>query len=94
MEKTDFDSTPDDLVAEGYKQIHASLSDELLSQLKNASPSFFERVVVGLLVAMGYGGNLKDAAATVLGKTGDQGVDRVINDDKLGLDVVYVQAKK
>lgn len=94
LEESEFDSTPDDLVAAGYRQIRATLSDELLTQLKAASASFFERIVVRLLVAMGYGGNLKDAAATVLGKTGDEGVDGVINEDKLGLDVIYVQAKK
>lgn len=93
-ERAEFDSTPDDLVAEGYQQIRISLSDELLAQLKAVTPSFFERIVIRLLVAMGYGGNLKDAAATVLGKTGDEGVDGVINEDKLGLDVVYVQAKR
>ena len=94
LEESEFDSTPDDLVAAGYRQIRATLSDELLTQLKAASASFFERIVVRLLVAMGYGGNLKDAAATVLGKTGDEGVDGVINEDKLGLDVIYVQAKE
>ena len=60
---------------------------------KNISPSKFEKLVVDLLVKMGYGGSIKEAA-TVVGKSGDEGIDGIIKEDKLGLDVIYIQAKK
>jgi restriction system protein len=65
----------------------------LLSKIKEASPQFFERLVVELLVAMGYGGSRKDAGQTV-GRAGDGGIDGVIKEDRLGLDVIYIQAKR
>ncbi|MBT3923791.1 MAG: restriction endonuclease [Nitrospina sp.] len=65
----------------------------LKGELKKCSPSFFEKLVVDLLVAMGYGGTYKDAAA-VVGKSGDEGIDGLIKEDRLGLDVIYIQAKR
>ena len=76
-----------------YQSIKQQLADELLEKLKQASPKFFEQVVVDLLVAMGYGGS-KPSVAKAVGKSGDEGIDGVINEDKLGLDVVYIQAKR
>jgi restriction system protein len=69
------------------------LAQDLLQQVKSGTPAFFEQLVVDLLVAMGYGGSLKDAASAV-GQSGDGGIDGIIKEDKLGLDVVYVQAKR
>jgi restriction system protein len=69
------------------------LEKELLNHVKKATPEFFERLVVNLLVAMGYGGSLYDAG-TAIGRSGDGGIDGFIKEDKLGLDIVYVQAKK
>jgi restriction system protein len=65
----------------------------LLDRVKACSPSFFERLVVDLLVAMGYGGSRQDAGQAI-GRTGDAGIDGIIKEDKLGLDVVYIQAKR
>ena len=70
-----------------------NLEGELLEQVKSASPSFFERLVVELLVRMGYGGTLRDAGQAV-GKSGDGGIDGIIKEDRLGLDVIYLQAKR
>jgi restriction system protein len=69
------------------------LESDLLDQVKNASPAFFERLVIDLLVSMGYGGSRQDAGRAV-GKSGDGGIDGIIKEDKLGLDVIYVQAKR
>lgn len=70
-----------------------ALAQELLQQVKRCSPGFFEQLVIDLLVAMGYGGSRQDAAQAI-GKPGDGGIDGLIKEDKLGLDVVYVQAKR
>ncbi len=85
--------TPQELIENGYMAIRHELSEELLNLLKKISPSRFERIVVELLVKMGYGGSFKEAA-TVVGKSGDAGIDGIIKEDKLGLDVIYIQAKK
>ena len=85
--------TPHELLESGYLSIKNELVDELLSTIKNISPSKFEKLVVDLLVKMGYGGSIKEAA-TVVGKSGDEGIDGIIKEDKLGLDVIYIQAKK
>lgn len=77
----------------GYQKVQQELELELLDKVKAGSPAFFERVVVELLVAMGYGGSRKDAGQT-LGKSGDGGIDGVIKEDRLGLDVIYLQAKR
>ena len=85
--------TPHELLESGYLSIKNELADELLSTIKNISPSKFEKLVVDLLIKMGYGGSIKEAA-TVVGKSGDEGIDGIIKEDKLGLDVIYIQAKK
>ena len=85
--------TPEDALATAYKKLRIDIESELLEFVKQASPAFFERLVVDLLVAMGYGGNRQDAARAV-GKSGDGGIDGIINEDRLGLDVIYIQAKR
>ena len=85
--------TPEDALASAYKSLRLALESEVLSSIKEASPSFFERLVVDLLVKMGYGGNRQDAGRA-LGKSGDGGIDGIINADRLGLDVIYIQAKR
>lgn len=85
--------TPHELIENGYSTIKNELSNELLVLIKSITPSQFEKLVVALLVKMGYGGSIKEAA-TVVGKTGDEGIDGIIKEDKLGLDVIYIQAKK
>jgi restriction system protein len=73
--------------------LRQSLASELLDQVKSSSPRQFEKVVVELLVSMGYGGSLKDAGKAV-GKSGDEGIDGIIKEDRLGLDTIYIQEKK
>lgn len=85
--------TPLETLERVHKELNDSLADELLDRVKQGTPAFFEKVVVDLLVAMGYGGSHEDAGRTV-GKSGDGGIDGVINEDRLGLDVVYLQAKR
>lgn len=85
--------TPEDRLARAYGELRAQLAQELLETVKRASPSFFERLVVDLLVKMGYGGN-RDEAGKAIGRSGDEGIDGMINEDKLGLDVIYIQAKR
>jgi restriction system protein len=85
--------TPEEILQEAYKEIRNNLAQELLTQVKNSSPAFFERLVVELLVKMGYGGSHSEAARAV-GKTGDEGIDGIIDEDKLGLDSIYIQAKR
>lgn len=85
--------TPDDLMRITSRTIHAALGNEILDRLRISKPAFFERVVVQLLLAMGYGGTLAQAGRAI-GKSGDNGVDGVIDQDTLGLDRVYVQAKR
>ena len=78
---------------EAFQNIKESLASELLQRIKSCSPSFFEQLVIDVLVAMGYGGTRKDAGRAV-GRSGDGGIDGIINEDRLGLDVIYVQAKR
>lgn len=85
--------TPDELMNDGYLRLRQALADDLLARIKQSSPSFFEQLVVDLLVAMGYGGSRADAGQAV-GRSGDGGIDGIINEDRLGLDFVYVQAKR
>jgi restriction system protein len=85
--------TPEESIELGYAQLRKELASELLQRVKNCAPDFFERLVVDLLVKMGYGGSRIDAGKAV-GKSGDDGIDGIIKEDKLGLDVVYIQAKK
>jgi len=86
-------ATPSEALETAYENLRAELADELLARLKKSSPSFFERAVVELLVKMGYGGSRVDAGKAI-GKSGDGGIDGIIKEDKLGLDVVYIQAKR
>lgn len=87
------ETTPDEQLAEAHQALVQSLVDELLAQVRAATPSFFEQVVVDLMLAMGYGGSRKEAGkATQL--TNDGGIDGIIKEDKLGLDVIYLQAKR
>lgn len=85
--------TPDEQLDVAYKELKETLADELLERVRAGTPKFFERLVVDLLVAMNYGGSREDAAQ-VVGKSGDGGIDGVIKEDLLGLDMVYVQAKR
>jgi restriction system protein len=85
--------TPSEHIEIGYQRIREELEDELLVKIKESSPTFFERLVVELLVAMGYGGSRKDAGQTI-GRSGDGGIDGVIKEDRLGLDAIYIQAKR
>ena len=85
--------TPDEWIREGYQQLRETLAAELLQRIGKASPRFFEGLVVDLLVAMGYGGSHEDAAR-VVGQSGDGGIDGIIKQDRLGLDNIYVQAKR
>lgn len=86
-------ATPEKIISGAEKAFNAALRDDLLSRILQNSPQFFEQLIVELLVAMGYGGSRLNAAEQ-LGKSGDGGVDGVINEDALGLDRVYVQAKR
>ena len=86
-------ATPSEALETAYENLRDELVDELLGKLKKTSPSFFERVVVELLVKMGYGGSRADAGKAI-GKSGDGGIDGIIKEDRLGLDVVYIQAKR
>lgn len=85
--------TPQELLEYGYQKIKKDLSQELLGFVKQSSPRFFERLVVELLLSMGYGGSRKDAGQAI-GQSGDGGIDGIIKEDKLGLDVIYLQAKR
>jgi len=85
--------SPEEQLDSAALSLQQSLADDLLDKLKTVSPAFFERIVVDLLVAMGYGGSVKDAGKSV-GKSGDGGIDGIIKEDKLGLDTIYIQAKR
>ncbi len=85
--------TPEEAFDAAYQRLRADLEADVLEQVKVASPAFFERIVVELLVNMGYGGNLHDAGQAV-GHVGDGGIDGIIKEDRLGLDVIYIQAKR
>jgi restriction system protein len=86
-------ATPSEALEAAYENLRDELASELLTRLKKCSPSFFERAVVELLVKMGYGGSRSDAGKAI-GKSGDGGIDGIIKEDRLGLDVVYIQAKR
>jgi restriction system protein len=89
----DESKTPKEVIDAAYKTLRAALAKELLERVRASSPQFFEDVVVRLLVAMGYGGSLTDAGQRI-GRSGDGGVDGIIKEDRLGLDVVCIQAKR
>jgi len=85
--------TPEEILHDVYTQINSNLAEDLLAEISKQSPSFFERMVVDLLKAMGYGDWSKESSS-VVGKPGDEGIDGIIKEDKLGFDVIYIQAKK
>jgi len=85
--------TPEEILESNYLKIRKNLSQELLIKIKSCTPAFFENLVVELLVKMGYGGSIKDAGKSI-GKSGDEGIDGIIKEDRLGLDVIYIQAKR
>lgn len=86
-------ATPEEIFETTYQELSSRLAGELLSQIVTNSPRFFEDLVIKLLVKMGYGGSIKDASE-VRGRSGDEGIDGTIKEDKLGLDVIYIQAKR
>jgi restriction system protein len=87
------ESTPEESLETAFHRLRTTIEADLLQQVKAASPTFFERLVVELLVAMGYGGTLKDAGRAV-GRSGDGGIDGIIKEDRLGLEVIHIQAKR
>jgi restriction system protein len=87
------ETTPDEQLAQAHQALVQSLADELLALVRAATPSFFEQLVVDLMIAMGYGGSRKEAGKATQA-TNDGGIDGIIKEDKLGLDVIYLQAKR
>lgn len=85
--------TPQDAFDLAYQQINHALADDLLTEIMNQSPAFFEKLVVQLLENMGYGGSVENAGV-VVGQTGDEGIDGIIREDKLGFSLIYIQAKR
>ena len=85
--------TPDEILRQAHLTINTALAADLLGRVRNASPAFFERLIVDLLLAMGYGGTSEEAGRAI-GKSGDDGVDGVIDQDPLGVDQIYIQAKR
>jgi restriction system protein len=90
---SDDETTPEERIESAFAELRETLITDLRAKLANVDPFRFEQVVLDLLVAMGYGGSRKEAAA-VTQKVGDEGIDGVINEDRLGLDVIYIQAKR
>ena len=85
--------TPEEMLEAVHTRLRSDLASELLSRVEKCSPQFFERLVVELLLAMGYGGSRKEAGEAI-GTAGDEGIDGLINEDRLGLDTIYLQAKR
>lgn len=85
--------TPEELLESSYQKMRQDLAAELLQSIRTCSPTFFERLVIDLIVKMGYGGTRKDAGEAV-GRSGDDGIDGIIKEDRLGLDAIYIQAKR
>jgi restriction system protein len=85
--------TPQELLEEGYERLKADLAQQVLERVRKSPPEFFEKLVVDLLVKMGYGGSSRDAGKAI-GKSGDEGIDGIIQEDILGLDAIYIQAKR
>lgn len=86
-------ATPEEALEDAYDRLRSGLESELLQRVMSASPAFFERLVIDLLVRMGYGGSFRDAGQAI-GRSGDGGIDGIIKEDRLGLDVIYIQAKR
>jgi len=87
------EETPEEMLESAYQRLRADLTADVLGRLKNCSPEFFERLVVEVLLKMGYGGSRTEAGEAI-GASGDEGIDGIINEDRLGLDVIYLQAKR
>ena len=87
------EGTPEEVLESAYQNLRLDLANDLLQQIKVSPPSLFESIVIDLLVKMGYGGSRKDAGAAI-GKSGDEGIDGIIKEDPLGLDIIYIQAKR
>jgi len=90
---TSANATPEEVLQQAYQSIRNDLASEILEKIKENSPGYFEKLVVDLMVAMGYGGSRADAGQS-LGQSGDEGIDGIIKEDRLGLDVIYLQAKR
>jgi len=87
------ETTPEEALETAYQGLRDDLGNELLQHIKSSSPSLFEKIVIELLVKMGYGGSRQDAGRAI-GKSGDEGIDGIIKEDRLGLDIIYIQAKR
>tara|TARA_B110000211_G_scaffold177693_1_gene200880 strand:+ start:75 stop:1013 length:939 start_codon:yes stop_codon:yes gene_type:complete len=87
------DITPDEALRSAYRKINDALAEEIIERTRKVTPAFFENLLIELLLAMGYGGT-GEGAAHALGKSGDNGIDGVINQDPLGVDQIYIQAKR
>lgn len=84
---------PEELLETAYQRLRNELAADILTHVKKCSPQFFERLVIDVLIKMGYGGSRREAGEAI-GRSGDEGIDGIINEDRLGLDVIYLQAKK
>jgi restriction system protein len=93
VQEDEVEQTPEEAIDSAYQRLQEDLAADLLETVTECSPTFFERLVVDLLVKMGYGGTRKEAGQAI-GRTSDEGIDGIINEDRMGLDVVYIQAKK
>lgn len=91
--QTGQDETPEESLQKAYISIRSDVAADIITRVKNNSPQFFEQLVVDLMIALGYGGSREDAGRSV-GQSGDEGVDGIIKEDRLGLDVIYLQAKR
>lgn len=89
----DIERTPNEALEAAYDRLRSELVAEILSSIKVSDPSLFEQIVIDLLVKMGYGGSRKDAGQAI-GRRGDEGIDGIIKEDRLGLDIIYIQAKR
>lgn len=88
-----FQETPEETLEAAYQRLREKLAAEILSTVKSCSPEFFECLLVDLLVRMGYGGSRREAGEAI-GRSGDEGIDGIIKEDRLGLDIIYLQAKR
>ena len=89
----DIQDTPEESLEAAYQTLREELAAEILGTVKSCSPEFFEHLVVDLLVRMGYGGSRREAGEAI-GRSGDEGIDGIIKEDRLGLDIIYLQAKR
>ncbi|MCJ7612243.1 MAG: restriction endonuclease [Candidatus Aminicenantes bacterium] len=87
------ETNPEETLETAYQELQESLTSELMQTIRECSPEFFERLVIDVLITMGYGGSRKEAGEAI-GRTGDGGIDGIIKEDKLGLDIIYIQAKR